>query len=242
MLFSLVILVMKIARNNACSNIPFHARYLDDGAVAGPRSSSFRILTLLQEEGPALCIIINLPRVKCSADMVLTYFHWALRNPTSPIWRFLGFPLETRIFLPPLSQKEKNTLRLISDCCNLRRLEFPIRRYSTPCCCDNHCYYTTPCCCDNHCYYTTPCCCDNHCYYMASQRRSRIKATVVAVTVSTLVAVVVTATEVTIVKVVVCIVVAVTVTATGGSSGSQCVIEMKLTLYTQLWDVIGVHT
>ena len=215
MLFSLVILVMKIARNNACSNIPFHARYLDDGAVAGPRSSSFRILTLLQEEGPALCIIINLPRVKCSADMVLKYFHWALRNPTSPIWRFLGFPLETRIFLPPLSQKEKNTLRLISDCCNLRRLEFPIRRYSTLCCCDNHCYYTSP------------CCCDNYCYYMAQQRRSRIKATVVAVTVSTLVAVVVTATEVTIVKVVVCIVVAVTVTATGGSSGSQCVIEMN---------------
>eukprot|EP00731_Ephydatia_muelleri_P004794 Em0002g970a len=39
--------------------------------------------------------------------MVLTYSHWALRNPTSPIWRFLGFPLETRIFVPPLSQKEK---------------------------------------------------------------------------------------------------------------------------------------
>ena len=64
MLFSLVlnILVMKIARDSACSNIPFHAWYLDDGAVADPRSSLCRILTLLQEEGPALGIIINLPK------------------------------------------------------------------------------------------------------------------------------------------------------------------------------------
>ena len=48
LLFSLVlhILVMKIVP--APANIPFHAWYLHDGAVAGPRSSLCRILNLLQ--------------------------------------------------------------------------------------------------------------------------------------------------------------------------------------------------
>eukprot|EP00731_Ephydatia_muelleri_P034760 Em0075g13a len=63
LLFSLVlnILVKKVARDSACSNLPFHAWYLDDGVMAGPRSLLCRILSLLQEEGPALGIIVNLP-------------------------------------------------------------------------------------------------------------------------------------------------------------------------------------
>ena len=61
LLFSLVlnILVMKIARDSACSNIPFHVWYLDDGAVAGPRSSLCRILS------------------KCEVFMALTCSHCA---------------------------------------------------------------------------------------------------------------------------------------------------------------------
>lgn len=55
---------MKIAKESA---IRFHTWYLhdDDGGWsngAGPRSSLCRILNLLQEEGPALIIIINLPK------------------------------------------------------------------------------------------------------------------------------------------------------------------------------------
>ncbi|KAL5503093.1 hypothetical protein EMCRGX_G009995 [Ephydatia muelleri] len=56
--------VMKVARDSACSNVPFHAWYLDDGVMAGPRSSLCWILSLLQEEGPALGIIVNLPKSK----------------------------------------------------------------------------------------------------------------------------------------------------------------------------------
>ena len=53
---------MKIEKGSLYSSIHFHAWYLDDGAVAG-QGVLCRILNLLQEGGPALGTVINLPKV-----------------------------------------------------------------------------------------------------------------------------------------------------------------------------------
>ena len=95
MLFSLVlnILVMKTARDSACSNIPFHAWYLDDEAVAGPRSFLCRILTLLQEEGPALGIIINLPKCEVFSRHGLDMFPLKIKKSDKPNIEILGIAI-----------------------------------------------------------------------------------------------------------------------------------------------------
>ena len=131
MLFSLAlnILVMKIARDNACSNILFHAWYLDDGAVVSPRSSLCWILTLLQEEGPALGIIINLPKCEVFSRHGFDMFPLGSKKSDKSNMEILGIPIRDQDFCSSLFlKKKKNTLKLRSYYCNLRRLEFPIRR------------------------------------------------------------------------------------------------------------------
>ena len=73
--------------------IPFHAWYLDGGAVAGPRSSLCRILTLLQEEGPALGIIINLPKCEVFSRHGLDMFPLNIKKSDKPNMEILGIPI-----------------------------------------------------------------------------------------------------------------------------------------------------
>ena len=109
MLFSLVlnILVMKIARDSACSNIPFHAWYLDDGAVVSPRSSLCWILTLLQEEGPALGIIINLPKCDVFSRHGLDMFPLGIKKSDKPNMEILGIHIEDQDFCSSFISKKK---------------------------------------------------------------------------------------------------------------------------------------
>ena len=61
--FSLVlnVLITAIAKDSGCPLL-FHARYLDDGALAGPRSSLCSVLKLIQELGPPLGLHINISK------------------------------------------------------------------------------------------------------------------------------------------------------------------------------------
>ena len=117
MLFSLVLnfLVMKITRDSAYSNIPFHAWYLDDGAVAGPRSSLYRILTLLQEEGPALGIIINLPKCEVFSRHGLDMFPLNIKKSDKPNMEILGIPIGDRDFCSSISKKHSKAKILLSQ-------------------------------------------------------------------------------------------------------------------------------
>ena len=115
MLFSLVlnILVMKIARDSACSNIPFHAWYLDDGAVAGPRSSLCRILTLLQKEGPALGIIINLPKCEVFSRHGLDMFPLNIKKSDKPNMEILGIPIGDLDFCSSFISKKHSKAKIL---------------------------------------------------------------------------------------------------------------------------------
>ena len=115
MLFSLVlnILVMKIARDSACSNIPFHAWYLDDGAVAGPRSSLCRILSLLQEEGPALGIIVNLPKCEVFSRHGLDMFPLCMKKSDKPNMEILGIPIGDQEFCSSFISKKHTKAKIL---------------------------------------------------------------------------------------------------------------------------------
>ena len=115
LLFSLVlnILVMKIARDSACSNIPFHAWYLDDGAVAGPRSSLCRILSLLQEEGPALGIIVNLPKCEVFSRHGLDMFPLCMKKSDKPNMEILGIPIGDQEFCSSFISKKHTKAKIL---------------------------------------------------------------------------------------------------------------------------------
>ena len=62
LLFSLVLNILVKAISTTCSNLLNHAWYMDDGVLAGPRATLCRAITLLQSEGPALGIHINMSK------------------------------------------------------------------------------------------------------------------------------------------------------------------------------------
>ena len=115
LLFSLVlnILVMKVARDSACSNLPFHAWYLDDGVMAGPRSSLCRILSLLQEEGPALGIIVNLPKCEAFSRHGLDMFPLRMKKSDKPSLEILGIPISDQEFCSSFISKKHTKAKIL---------------------------------------------------------------------------------------------------------------------------------
>ncbi|KAL5497570.1 hypothetical protein EMCRGX_G014066 [Ephydatia muelleri] len=115
LLFSLVlnILVMKVARDSACSNLPFHAWYLDDGVIAGPRSSLCRILSLLQEEGPALGIIVNLPKCEAFSRHGLDMFPLRMKKSDKPSLEILGIPIGNQEFCSSFISKKHTKAKIL---------------------------------------------------------------------------------------------------------------------------------
>ena len=79
LLFSLVlnILVSEISSRGDCS-LNYHAWYLDDGALAGPGSSVYNILAMLQELGPSLGLHVNIH--KCEV-----FSHSSLQLPSKSL-------------------------------------------------------------------------------------------------------------------------------------------------------------
>ena len=124
LLFLLVLntFVMKIAEDSACS----HVWYLDDGALAGPRSSSCRILTLLKEEGPALGTIINLLKCEVFSRHGLDMFPLSMKKSNKPNMEILGISIGNQDFCSSFISKKQ--LRLRSFFHLLRRLALLIYR------------------------------------------------------------------------------------------------------------------
>ena len=93
LLFSLVlnILVSAISTRDNFAGLNFHAWYMDDGALAGPRSSVMNVLALLQELDPPLGLHVNIHKcevfsqssldiflagIKKSNNRNIGFFHW----------------------------------------------------------------------------------------------------------------------------------------------------------------------
>ena len=74
--FALVLhgIVSSIDADDDCLNLLYQAWYLDDGVLAGSKSSLLQALTIIENIGPSLGIFINLSNVRCSVDLTLQCF------------------------------------------------------------------------------------------------------------------------------------------------------------------------
>ena len=105
LLFSLVLnkVVPEIAANSVCADLSYHAWYLDDGVLAGPRSAVLQALSIIQEIGPPNGLIVNFPFPKCEifSKHDVHPVPPEMTRSTHPNIVILGIPLVTRLFAPP---------------------------------------------------------------------------------------------------------------------------------------------
>ena len=92
LLFSLVlnVLVKTISEDTACSSNLFHAWYLDDGVLAGPRQSLCQCLSLLQVHGPALGLLVNVSKCEVFSHHNLDVFPSGMKASDKPNIVILG--------------------------------------------------------------------------------------------------------------------------------------------------------
>ncbi|KAL5467311.1 hypothetical protein EMCRGX_G031522 [Ephydatia muelleri] len=92
LLFSLVlnVLVKTISEDKACSSNLFHAWYLDDDVLAGPRQSLCRCLSLLQVHGPALGLLVNVSKCEVFSHHNLDVFPSGMKASDKPNIVILG--------------------------------------------------------------------------------------------------------------------------------------------------------
>ena len=92
-LLVLNILVSAISSRDDCAGLKFHAWYLDDGALAGPRSTVSNILALLQELGPPLGLHVNIPKCEVFSQSSLDCFPSDIKKSTNSNIDILGSPI-----------------------------------------------------------------------------------------------------------------------------------------------------
>ena len=81
--------------------------------MAGPRSSLCRILTLLQEEGPALGIIINLPKCEVFSRHGLDVFPLNIKKSDKPNMEILGIPIGDLDFCSSFISKKHSKAKIL---------------------------------------------------------------------------------------------------------------------------------
>ena len=75
--------ITAIAKDSGCPLL-FHAWYLDDGALAGPRSSLCSVLKLMQELGPSLGLHINISKCEVFSCKGLSSFPPEMKQSSEP--------------------------------------------------------------------------------------------------------------------------------------------------------------
>ena len=99
-LFCLVLqkVVSAIAADSVCSEPLFHAWYLDDGAIAGPRLAVEKALSIIQEMGPSLGLFVNPTKCELFSRGDLSSFPFEMKRSNVPHLEILGAPIGDLIF------------------------------------------------------------------------------------------------------------------------------------------------
>ena len=91
------VLITAIAKDSSCPLL-FHAWYLDDGALASPRSSLCSVLKLIQELGPPLGLHINISKCEVFSCKGLSSFPPEMKQSSESNLDILGVPIVTADF------------------------------------------------------------------------------------------------------------------------------------------------
>ena len=100
LLFSLVLnkLVSEITTNTACADLSYHAWYLDDGVLAGPRPAVLEALSIIQKLGPSLGLIVNVPKCEIFSTHDVSPFPPEMKRSQTPNIIILGIPIGDKAF------------------------------------------------------------------------------------------------------------------------------------------------
>ena len=98
LLFSLVLNILVKAISTTFSNLLNHTWYMDDGVLAGPRATLCRAITLLQSEGPAPGIHINMSKCEVFSSHSLDLFPPDMISSDKPNLVILGAPIGNKAF------------------------------------------------------------------------------------------------------------------------------------------------
>ena len=81
-----------------CNHLLYQAWYLDDGTLAGKKSSICRSLTLIQELGPPLGLHVNISKCELYCPSDASPFPPALKVFHLPHFEILGCPIGDYIY------------------------------------------------------------------------------------------------------------------------------------------------
>eukprot|EP00731_Ephydatia_muelleri_P003982 Em0002g158a len=101
--------------NHLLHNLLNHDWYMDDGVLAGPRATLCRAITLLQSEGPALGIHINMSKCEVFSSHSLDLFPPGMIYSDKPNLVILGAPIGNKEFCSFVSKGLKNVAGLWSQ-------------------------------------------------------------------------------------------------------------------------------
>ena len=104
-----------ISTRDKCAGLNFHAWYMDDGALAGQRSSVMNVLVLLQELGPPLGHHVNISKCEVFSHNSLDIFPAGIKKSNKPNIEILGSPIGDADFCHQcISHKQSEAQTLLS--------------------------------------------------------------------------------------------------------------------------------
>ena len=88
-----------VLTDESCQDLLFNAWYLDDGVVAGPSSSVWHVVSLLQDLGPSLGLHLNPPKCELFGQCDLSLFPSEMNKSSTPHLSVLGTPIGDVAFI-----------------------------------------------------------------------------------------------------------------------------------------------
>eukprot|EP00731_Ephydatia_muelleri_P012448 Em0006g1342a len=100
LLFCLVLqkVLSAIASDPNCFDLLFHAWYIDDGVIAGPKQAVVQVLSIIQDLGPPLGLVINSSKCELYGDCDLQPFPSEMKKCNAFNFEILGAPIGDTIF------------------------------------------------------------------------------------------------------------------------------------------------
>ena len=102
--------------DSVCSELLFHAWYLDDGIIAGPRWAVEKALSIIQELGLPLGLFVNPTKCELFSRGDHSSFPIEMKRSNVPHLEILGAPIGDLIFCAKsVAQKCASALKLLNQ-------------------------------------------------------------------------------------------------------------------------------
>eukprot|EP00731_Ephydatia_muelleri_P002044 Em0001g2044a len=117
LLFCLVLqkVLSAIASDPNCFDVLFHAWYIDDGVIAGSKQAVVQALSIIQDLGPPLGLVINSSKCELYGDCDLQPFPSEMKKCNAFNFEILGAPIGDTIFCAKfIAEKRAGTSKFLA--------------------------------------------------------------------------------------------------------------------------------